>query len=148
MSHVAGQILAAVESRLSALATVHVIPTHMIDLATLPAIILEEIEDETEKTLGDGPVDEIHRLRFTAFACIATGSGFQTAANTLRTQIERALLATESDTRLGGLCRPGLTRESALWRVDSESLQKPVGGWALRFACVYHLNTGSPDTPI
>ena len=87
-------------------------------------------------------------LSFTLFGCVAATTGFQAVAGTLRTDIEKALLATLNDIRLGGLCRPGLSRPSAAFRVEADTLEKPVGGWVLKFTCVYQLKTDAPDTAI
>lgn len=149
MSHIASQILAAVETRLSAVATVHYVPVHVIQAGSLPAIIIQDIEDETGQSIGPGPLNETHRLSFEVFGVVAhSASGFATVAGDLRASIESALLAAINDIRLGGLCRPGLSRPSAQFRVDADSLQVPVGGWALKFQCVYQLKTDAPDTPI
>ena len=146
--HVASQIIAAVETRLAAVASVHIVPLFAVPLENLPAILIEDIEDETTQALGPGPVQEIHRLSFEIFGCIAAVSGFQTTAGTLRTDIEKALLAATNDVRLDGLCRPGLSRISAVFRHDAESLQKPVGGWSMKFVCTYQLKTDAPDIAI
>lgn len=148
MSHVADQILAAVESRLAPVGTVHFLPYHAVPVEDLPAIFVEDVEDETAEELGPGPKTERHRISFTVFGCVAAVSGFRGAAGTLRSQIEAALLGAINDVRLGGLARPGLSRPSADFRVDAETLQKPVGGWALKFNCAYQLKTDAPDTPI
>lgn len=146
--HVASKIIAAVETRLSAIAPVSVLPLHLIPLEDLPAIVIEDIEDETLEQLGPGPLNERHAVSFEVFGVVATGSGFGVTAGELRTQIEQALLGTTNDVRLGGLCRPGLRREGASFRVDSESLQKPVGGWSMKFQCAYQLKTDAPDVAI
>lgn len=146
--HVSGQIIAAIESKLSSVASVHLLPVHAVELSSLPAIFVESIEDETLESLGPGPIQERHALSFDLFGCIAATSGFQVTAGALRADIEKALLAAINDVRLGGLCRPGLSRPQAVFRVDSESLEKPVGGWVLRFSCVYQLKTDAPDVAI
>jgi len=146
--HVASQIIAAVEARLAPVASVAIMPLYAIPLEILPAIVIENIEDETLQQIGPGPMHETHRLIFEVFGCSAATTGFHTVAGVLRTDIEKALLAASNDIRLGGLCRPGLKRSAALFRYDAESLQKPVGGWAMKFECVYQLKTDAPDIAI
>ena len=146
--HVASQILAALESRLASVAPVYLLPVHAVALADLPGIFVEAVEDETDEQLGRGPLQERHTLSFSLFGCVAATTGFQAVAGTLRTDIEKALLATLNDIRLGGLCRPGLSRPSAAFRVETDTLEKPVGGWVLKFTCVYQLKTDAPDTAI
>lgn len=146
--HVASQILAAIESRLAAVAPVYLLPVHAVALADLPGIFVESVEDETDEQLGRGPMQERHTLSFELFGCVAATSGFSALAGTLRAEIEKALLGTQNDIRLGGLCRPGLSRPAATFRVDADSLEKPVGGWVLKFTCVYQLKTDAPDTAI
>lgn len=146
--HVASQIIAAIESKLASVASVHLLPVHAVQLSALPGIFIESIEDETVEALGPGPIQERHVLSFELFGCIAATSGFQVTAGTLRADIEKALLTAINDVRLGGLCRPGLSRPSAVFRVDAESLEKPVGGWVLKYNCVYQLKTDAPDIAI
>lgn len=146
--HVSSQILAALESRLASVAPVYLLPVHAVALADLPGIFVEAVEDETDEQLGRGPVQERHTLSFDLFGCVAATTGFQAVAGTLRTAIEKALLGSINDIRLGGLCRPGLSRPSASFRVDTDTLEKPVGGWVLKFTCVYQLKTDAPDTAI
>jgi hypothetical protein len=146
--HAASHIIDAVEARLATIAPVSVLPLHLIPIEDLPAIVIADIEDETVEQLGPGPLSERHVVSFEVFGVVATGSGFGVTAGELRTQIELALLGTANDVRLGGLCRPGLRREGASFRVDSESLQKPVGGWSMKFQCAYQLKTDAPDVAI
>lgn len=148
-AHVAAQIIAAVEARLSSIADVHLVPLHAIPDADLPAILIMNIEDESVEIIGGGPMSERHRLSFEVWPVVASSaSGFSTAAGEIRAAVESALLATRAAARLDGLCRPGLTRTSASFDTDADSLSKPVGGWNLKFNCVYQLSTDAPDTPI
>lgn len=147
-AHVAAQILAAVEARLDSLADVYLVPLHAVPETTLPAIIIQNIEDDAE-IIGNGPMKEKHRLTFEVWPVVAASpSGFSAAAGEIRAEVEKALLATKADAQLDGLCRPGLTRISASFETDADSLSKPVGGWNLKFTCVYQLSTDAPDTPI
>lgn len=146
--HVASQILAAVESRLSAIAPVYIVPLSSIPIDNLPAIVIENIEDETVSQIGRGPLAEKHQLRFEVFGAVVATGGFQVFAGQLRTGIEQALLGTPSAIVLDGLSRPGLKRTAADFRHDAESLQKPVGGWSMKFECVYQLSTDAPDVAI
>lgn len=148
-AHVASQIIAAVGSRLASVADVYYVPLAAVPIDNLPAIIVQDIDDETAQALGKGPVQEQHRLSFELFGVVAHAeSGFQTEAGELRASIELALMAAADDISLDGLCKPGLRRIGAEFRVDAESLQKPVGGWAMKFNCVYSLKTDAPDTAI
>ena len=146
--HVAEQIIAAVETKLALVGTVHRVPIDTVDISGLPAIFLSEIEDETVQEIGRGPLAETHKMQFEVFGAVVATSGFSAAAGVLRANIEKALMEDSADLTLSGLCRPGLRRPVAAFRVDSEALQKPVGGWALRFVCQYQLNTAAPATPI
>jgi len=147
-AHVATQILAAVEARLSSIADVHFVPLHAVPDTSLPAILIRNIEDEAE-VIGTGPTKERHRLSFEVWPVVtATAAGVALAAGEIRTAVEHALLATKAAAQLDGLCRPGLTRPSATFETDADSLSKPVGGWNLKFNCVYQLSTDAPDTPI
>lgn len=147
-AHVAAQIIAAVEARLASIADVHLVPLHAIPEADLPAILIQNIEDEAE-IIGKGPMSERHRLSFEVWPVVAaSASGFSTAAGNIRADVESALLASRTAAQLDGLCRPGLSRPSASFETDADSLSKPVGGWNLKFNCVYQLSTDAPDTPI
>lgn len=146
--HVAAQILGAVESRLQAIAPVHFVPLHAIQGDSLPAIVVQNIEDESDG-FGTGPIAEKHRLSFEVWPLVmASGATFRSEAGVIRAAVEQALLATKNDVQLGGISRPGLSRPSAAFSVDADSIGKPVGGWVLKFTCVYQLSTDAPDTPI
>ena len=147
-AHVSSQIISAVVSRLSAVATVHVVPLHSVPIETLPAIVIENIEDETVEALGPGPVSERHGMSFEVFGLVAATSGMVVTAGGLRTEIEKALMSSKANITLDGLAKPGIRRASAYFRHDSESLQKPVGGWSMKFNCVYHIKTDAPDTVV
>jgi hypothetical protein len=146
--HVASQILAAVEARLASIADVYLVPLHAVPDASLPAILIQNIEDDAE-SIGSAPMKEKHRLSFEVWPVVSSSpAGFSEAAGELRSDVEKALLATKADAQLDGLCRPGLVRTSASFETDADSLSKPVGGWNLKFNCVYQLSTDAPDTPI
>jgi hypothetical protein len=146
--HVADRILAALEAQLATVAsvvTVSLQPLHALGEASLPAIIVDEIEDEVESRDGFFPVIEKHRLRFTVFPCLmASSSSFKSAVGQLHHDAEKALVGTVAARTLGGLLTMGLQRGNAVYSVDSESLQKPVGGWRIPFECTYYLRSDEP----
>jgi hypothetical protein len=147
MSHAASLILAEVAKRLADIHPVYVSPPPTIPVDALPAIFLEDISDEVVESLDfGGPLQERRALRFAVFGCIASTSALLMIADAgyLCASIEATLLANEDARTLGGLCRPGLNRLATTFRNDSESLQRPVGGWSLQFECQYHSNTGTP----
>ena len=98
-----------------------------------------------EETAGFDPVEETHRLSFEVFACDMAGiAGLRPAAGLRRTEVELALVGSQSARQLGGLLTRGLRRTDASYKVDAESLQKPVGGWSIKFDCLYGLRSDQP----
>lgn len=146
--HVSSLIISSIADRLSAIAPVHIMPLHSVPIETLPAIVIENIEDVTVEALGVGPVSERHIMNFEIFGVTFSGDGIVLASGSMRTEIEKALMGNKDNITLDGLARPGIRRESAYFRHDSESLQKPVGGWSMKFNCVYHIKTDAPDTVV
>jgi hypothetical protein len=147
MSHKASLILAEVARRLADIHPVYVSPPPTIPVDALPAILLDDISDEVVESLDfGGPIQERRALRFYVFGCIASTSALLMIAESgdLCARIEALLFADEDARILGGLCRPGLNRLATVFRNDSESLQRPVGGWSLQIECQYHSNTGTP----
>ena len=150
MSHLASRLLAEVVARLSVIAPVNFTALHSVSISDQPTILIEDIADETVDQMEEfeGPINETHELRFSVFALgtKTTPLALIEEAGELRQSIELSLLGTDAGRRLSGLCRSGLTRSSAELRIDSESLQRPVGGWLMRFSCRYATNTGAPQT--
>lgn len=147
--HVADRILAALEAQLATVAgvsgRVFFQPLHTLTEADLPALVVEDISDEVAVESGFFPVDEVHHLSFVVFACQMTGSsGFRAALGELHHDTESALVSSVEARTLGGLLTRGLVRGNADYAVDSESLQKPVGGWRIPFKCIYHLRSDQP----
>lgn len=148
--HVADRILAALEAQLVTVAAigpgrVFFQPLHSITEADLPAVIVEEIEDEVIGEVGFFPVDEKHELRITLFICqMTSASAFRPAIATLHHDVEQALVGSIAARTLGGLLTVGLKRIQSVYAVDAESLQKPVGGWRLSFVCNYFLRSDQP----
>lgn len=149
-THVADRILAALEAQLATVPGIgagHVFfrPLHMLTEADLPALIVDDIEDEVVQESGFFPVEETHHLSFTVFPCLMTGTaGFRAALGALHHDAEAALVASLPARTLGGLLTRGLVRGDAVYVVDAESLQKPVGGWRIPFKCIYHLRSDQP----
>lgn len=144
--HVADRILAAVVAQLAAAGlTVFVEPHGQIVESDMPCIRLRGIEDEVISSDGFDPVFETHELTFDAFCCDMAGtSGLRAAVGDLRTAVEVALLGTADARKLGGLLTRGIKRLSAAIDIDSDTLQKPVGGWSIRFVCTYGLHSDAP----
>lgn len=147
--HVADRILAAVEAQLATVPSlagrVFLPPLQSIEEANLPAAIIDDIEDEVVGEIGFFPVEEQHELRFTVFICqMVSAAGFRAALAVLHHDIEVALVGTLASRSLGGLLTKGLRRGQAVYVVDAESLQKPVGGWRIPFVCTYFLRSDQP----
>lgn len=148
--HVADRILAALETQLATVSGIgasHVFfqPLTTLTDPDLPALIVEGIEDEVVERTGFFPVDEKHEMRFSVFACDLTGrSGFRSAIGTLRHDTELATVGSLTARTLNGLLTRGLQRGDAVYDVDAESLQKPVGGWRIPFRCTYFLSSDRP----
>lgn len=148
--HVADRILAALEAQLATVAAigpgrVFFRPLASINEADMPCVIVDEIEDDVVAEAGYFPVEEQHALRFTVFVCQMVGAaGFRGAIATLHHDVELALVGSAAARSLGGLLTTGLKRPQAVYAVDAESLQKPVGGWRLSFTCTYFLRSDQP----
>lgn len=148
--HVADRILAALETQLSSVPAIGSTHVFLQPLATLteddlPALIVDGVEDEVTDRTGFFPVDEKHELRFTVFACDMLGrAGFRAAVGALRHDTEVATVGSLNARTLGGLLTRGLQRGDAVYDVDADSLQKPVGGWRIPFRCTYFLSSDAP----
>ena len=147
--HVADRILAALEAQLATVpgvsGRVFFQPMHSLAETDLPALIVEDISDEVVAESGFFPVEETHHLSFHVFACLMTGTaGFRAAVGELHHDTESALVGSIASRTLGGLLTRGLVRGGADYVVDTESLQKPVGGWRIPFKCIYHLRSDQP----
>lgn len=145
-AHVADRILFAVRDRLAAAGIPCLIePARTLSPLDLPAALLRDIEDETIESTGGDPVFETRRLSFDAFVCDAANSTVIDAeVADLHLRAEFALLGSPEGRRLDGLLTRGLKRLSARRVVDIDSLQLPVGGWAIRFECTYGLRSDAP----
>jgi len=147
--HVADRILAALEAQLATVpgvsGRVFFQPMHSLAETDLPALVVEDISDEVVAESGFFPVEETHHLSFVVFACLMTGTtGFRSAVGELHHDTESALVGSVGARTLGGLLTRGLVRGNADYVVDTESLQKPVGGWRIPFKCIYHLRSDQP----
>lgn len=145
--HVAGRILDTVASQLTTAGkTVLREPYLQITDDTLPACIIRNVKDEFVESVGFFPVEETRRLSFDVWGCdMASASGLRGAIDSLRYDIEMALLGTETAAKLGGLLTRGLRKADAVLEIDGESPQKPVGGWSITFSCIYGLRTNAPN---
>jgi hypothetical protein len=144
--HVAGRILDTIASLLTTAGkTVLREPFVQITDDNLPACIIRNIKDEVMEAVGFFPVEQTRLLTFEIFACdMASTSGLRSSVDALRYDVEVALLGSETAKKLNGLLTRGLSGGEAVIDVDSESLQKPVGGWSITFECVYGLRTNAP----
>lgn len=149
-THVADRIMDALESQLATVAGIgsaHVFLQPLVTLVDtdLPALIVEDFEDTVTSEVGFFPVEERHELSFTVFVCQMVGSaGFRAALGTLHHDTEMALVGSLAARTLNGLLTRGLIRGNASYEVDSDSLQKPVGGWRIPFRCTYFLRSDEP----
>lgn len=145
--HVAGRILDTVASQLTTAGkTVLREPHVQISDDNLPACIIRNIKDEVLSEVGFFPIEQTRKLSFEIFACdMASTSGLRSSVDGLRYDVELALLGSETAKKLNGLLTRGLSSGEALIDIDSESLQKPVGGWVITFECVYGLRSNAPD---
>lgn len=148
MSHVADRILSAIQSRLASVAGimgVHYEPFFTLDANHLPAIVIDDIEDQVDEAVGQFPVDETRKLSFVVKVCQMGGSAaFSSGLATLHEAVSIALFGSRDAITLGGLLTRGLREVSATRFTDAESLQKPVGGWAIQVTCTYNLRSDVP----
>lgn len=147
--HVADRILAAIESRLALVPAlsgrVYAQPLSALDEASLPAAIIDEVDDEVVGEAGFFPVEEQHALRLTVFVCqMASAASFRPALASLHHDVEQALVGSIDARTLSGLLTVGLKRVAATYVVDADALQKPVGGWRISFTCTYFLRSDQP----
>lgn len=140
--HVADRILAAAVAQLTAAGVAAAIDD---EPATLPGVILQNIEDERTDVVGFSPSVELHELRFEAFCCDqATGQNLLTAIGDLHHTVWMALLGSKEAKSLGGLLATGLGSTGATYRTDHDRLAQPLGGWAINFVCTYSLRSDQP----
>ena len=77
--------------------------------------------------------------------CImATESTFDAALGTLHEAVSKALTGTTSAITLGNILTRGLRIDGEELFADAESLQKPVGGWAIAVSCIYNTRSDQP----
>lgn len=147
-THVADRILAAMKSQLAltmGASGVHLVPLHMIDAGTLPVVIIDQVRDTVTESTGVFPVYQTHRLEMTVRICImATESTFDAALGTLHEAVSKALTGTTSAITLGNILTRGLRIDGEELFADAESLQKPVGGWAIAVSCIYNTRSDQP----
>lgn len=148
MAHVADRILAALKGRMASVSGVtgaHLKPLHLLDAAQLPAIVIDDIRDSVEESLGYFPVYQTHKLQFSVRICLmATEASFDAALATLHEAVATALTGSTAAINLGGLLTRGLTIDGEELFADAESLQKPVGGWAINISCTYNTRSDQP----
>lgn len=148
--HVADRILTALETQLATVTGIgasHVFfqPLTTLTDPDLPALIVDDIVDEVVERTGFFPVDEKHEMRFSVFACdLISRASFRSQIGTLRHDTELATVGTVAARTLNSLLTRGLQRGDAAYEVDSESLQKPVGGWRIPYKCTYFLSSDRP----
>lgn len=147
-AHLAAQILAAVEARITAIGLpVHFVPLRAVPADQLPGVIVTDIEDELVGVLGNGPYEEQHEVSFSV-RCYdyAPAEGFVQRVGEMRADVERQLLGTRDGVLIGPRSFR-LSRASAAFDVDADSLAKVVGGWVLRMTAHYSIKTSAPDSP-
>ena len=147
-THVADRILAALKSRLAltmGASGVHLVPLHMIDYSQLPVVIIDEIRDSVTESTGVFPVYQTHRMEMTVRICIiATEPTFDAALGTLHEAVSKALTGSAAAITLGSILTRGLRIDGEEFFSDSESLQKPVGGWDISVSCIYNTRSDQP----
>ena len=147
-THVADRILAALKSRMASVSGVtgaHLLPLHALDISQLPAIVIEQARDIVTESTGVFPVYQTHRLEMTVRLCImATESTFDAALGTLHESVSKALTGSAAAITLGNILTRGLRIEGEELFSDSESLQKPVGGWDISVSCIYNTRSDQP----
>lgn len=151
MAHAADRILAAVLANLAAvpgIQTASLKPLYLLEETDLPALVIDDVEDEVTAADGfDGyfPVSQSRRLNFVVQVCAMSGSQtFLADVADLHEKAAIALVGSELAVKLGGLLTRGLTIHGGSMFTDSESLQKPVGGWRISVSCTYNLSSESP----
>lgn len=146
--HVADRILDALKSRLAltmGASGVHRVPLHMIDYSQLPVVIIDQIRDSVTESIGVFPVYQTHRMEMIVRICIfATEQNFDAALGSLHESVSRALTGSADAITLGGILTRGLRIDGEELFVDSESLQKPVGGWGISVSCIYNTRSDQP----
>lgn len=147
-AHLAAQILAAVEARITAIGLpVHFVPLRAVPADQLPGVIVTDIEDTPTELLGNGPYEELHEVRFSLRCFVyTTAEGFGQIAGEMRANVERQLIGTRDGVLIGPRSYR-LTRDSAAFDVDADSLAKAVGGWVLGMSARYSIKTSAPDSP-
>ena len=147
-THVADRILAALKSRMASVTgvtTAQLLPLHMLDASLLPAVIIDPVRDTVTESTGVFPVYQTHKLEMVVRVCImATESAFDAALGTLHEAVAKALTGSVSAITLGNVLTRGLRIDGEELFADSESLQKPVGGWAIAVSCIYNTRSDQP----
>ena len=148
MADVADRILALVKSQLATVAGitgVHLQPLHLLTADQLPALIIDDIKDEIVEETGFFPVSQTHRLAFTVVLCqMVSAASFSSALGTLHEATKLALVGTAAAVNLGGVLTRGLAVKGSDLFTDSESLEKPVGGWRISVVCTYNTRSDQP----
>lgn len=141
--HVADRIIAAVVAQLAAAGIAAVIES---EPDNLPAVIIENIEDELAGATGYEPVFETRKLSFDAFAChqVSGIANLQGVVGSLHHDTHFALTGSPAARTLGGLLTRGLSITAAVYRTDTERLEKPIGGWSIHVECTYGLRSDQP----
>lgn len=147
-SHVSDRILASLKSRLAAVSGVsgaYLLPLHMIGIDQLPAIVIDQVRDSVTESTGMFPVYQTHRMDLVVKLCIgATEASFDAALGPLHEALARALTGSVAAITLGNTLTRGLKIDGEELFADSESLQKPVGGWAVAVSCIYNTRSDQP----
>jgi hypothetical protein len=147
-THVADRILSTLKSRMASVSGItgaHLLPLHMLDISLLPAIVIDQVRDTVTESTGVFPVYQTHKLQITVKLCImATESSFDASLGTLHEATAKALTGSVSAITLGSVLTRGLRIDGEELFADSESLQKPVGGWAIEVSCIYNTRSDQP----
>lgn len=145
--HAADRIIDQVIAQLQAAGlTVFVDPVGPLTDDDMPCVRISDVEDELISSIPGVPFFETHSLSFEAFCCAMVGSsGLRAAIGKMRHDVEFALLGSPTARKLGGLITRDIKRLSAKLQIDGDTLQKPVGGWSIRFECTYGLHTDAPS---
>ena len=148
MAVVADRILSALKSTLAAVSGItsaHLQPLHMLTASQLPALIIDNVNDEIVEETGFFPLWQKHELSFSVLVCqMASTAGFSGALGTLHEATKIAIAGTLVASNLNGMLTRGLSIKGSELFTDAESLEKPVGGWRIAVSCTFNTRSDQP----
>jgi hypothetical protein len=129
----------------SGVTTANLVPLHMLDSSLLPAVVIDSVRDSVTEQTGAFPVYQTHRLEMIVRICMMnTEATFDSALATLHESVVTALTGSVSAITLGNTLTRGIRIDGEELFADSETLQKPVGGWAIAVSCIYNTRSDQP----